>query len=115
MVSLATIVFWVSVALVFHSYVFFPVLLKLFSAGKKDNDVVYAAFDKELPSVYIVFSVFNEQKVIQEKLESIMNTGYPSDKLHVYIGSDNSSDNTNSIIDAFAANHQQIRFFIHNE
>ncbi len=111
MVTLAAILFWLCVALMFHSYVLYSMLLKLFSFGKKENDVVYAAFDNDLPMVYVIFSVFNEQKVIQEKLESIINTAYPVNKLRVYIGSDNSTDNTNDIIDAFAAKHPQIRFY----
>lgn len=111
MITLAAIVFWVSVGLVFHSYVLFPVLLKLFAVGKKENDIVYSAIDKDLPEVYVVFSVFNEQKVIQEKLESIVNTKYPLHKLHVYIGSDNSTDDTNDIIGRFAAQHSLVRFF----
>ena len=110
MITLAALVFWLSVALVFHSYVLYPVLLKLFSTGKRENDVVFRAFDTELPMVYVVFSVFNEQKVIKEKLESILNTSYPEDKLRVYIGSDNSTDSTNSIVDGFASRYPQIRF-----
>jgi cellulose synthase/poly-beta-1,6-N-acetylglucosamine synthase-like glycosyltransferase len=111
MVTLAIFIFWLSVALMFHSYVLYPVLLKLFSAGKKENDVMFTAFDKDLPAVYIVFSVFNEQKVIKEKLESIINTAYPVEKLKVYIGSDNSTDDTHNIVEAFAANHSQISFY----
>ena len=110
MIALAAVIFWLSVALVFHSYVLYPVLLKLFSTGKRENDVVFRAFDTELPMVYVVFSVFNEQKVIKEKLESILNTSYPEDKLRVYIGSDNSTDSTNSIVDGFASRYPQIRF-----
>ncbi len=86
-------------------------MLKLFSSGRKENDVVYTAFDTNLPEVFIVFSVFNEQKVIQEKLESILSTSYPVNKFRVIIGSDNSTDDTNAIIDGFAALHPQIRFF----
>ena len=115
MAAIAGVVFWASVGLMFHSYVLFPLLLKMLSAGKKDNDVVYALTDGELPMVYMVFSVFNEQKVIDEKLRSIINTTYPLQKLRVYIGSDNSTDDTNDIVDGFAAEHSQIRFFKFNE
>ena len=104
MIIAAEIIFWLSVALVFHSYVLFPVLLKLFSTGKKENAIVYGPDDEGLPVVYMVFSVFNEQKVIREKLESVMNTTYPLQKLRVYIGSDNSTDATNAIVDEARAN-----------
>ncbi len=111
MIIVAEIIFWLSVGLVFHSYVLFPVLLKVFSTGKKENAIVYGVRDEDLPMVYLVFSVFNEQKVIREKLESVMNTTYPFQKLRVYIGSDNSTDETNAIVDEFAAKYEQIRFF----
>lgn len=97
----AIIVFWVCSALVFHSYVLFPFLLWLFSLGKKSNVVLYDNGAAELPEVFIIFSAYNEEKVIQEKLESIFTTTYPRQKLHVFIGSDNSTDRTNDIIRAF--------------
>ncbi|MES2514510.1 MAG: glycosyltransferase [Bacteroidota bacterium] len=59
----------------------------------------------EWPSVTIVFSAFNEGKVIVRKMESIINSDYPKDKLAVLIGSDNSTDNTNHIIEEYAARH----------
>ena len=111
MLILATIVFWLSVGLVFHSYVLYPIILKLCSWGKEDNKVVFSAFDTDLPKVYILFSVFNEQKVISEKLKSIIDTTYPVDKFEVYIGSDNSTDDTNAIIRDFALKNDKVKFF----
>lgn len=57
----------------------------------------------EWPPVTIVFSVFNEEKVMRRKLESILNSDYPKDKLHVLIGSDNSTDATHQIIEEFVS------------
>ena len=56
-------------------------------------------------------SAYNEQKVIREKLDSVFDTDYPLDKLHFYIGSDNSSDQTNAIIEQYALKFPQIKFF----
>lgn len=60
------------------------------------------------PAVTIVFSAFNEGKVIERKLESIINSDYPKDKLVVLIGSDNSTDNTNAVIEEYAAKYSNI-------
>jgi cellulose synthase/poly-beta-1,6-N-acetylglucosamine synthase-like glycosyltransferase len=109
-VTLALIVFWLSVALMFHSYALYPLLLRLFAAGKKQNNITYPLTDEELPDVYVVFAVYNEERVIREKLESLFNTNYPPDKLKVYIGSDNSTDATNSIVQEFAAMYPQLVF-----
>ena len=110
-VTLALIVFWFSVGLMFHSYALYPLLLRLFATGKKQNDVTYPLTDEELPDVYVVFAVYNEERVIREKLESLFNTNYPPNKLKVYIGSDNSSDATNGIVQEFAALHPQLVFY----
>jgi cellulose synthase/poly-beta-1,6-N-acetylglucosamine synthase-like glycosyltransferase len=105
------IIFWICVLAVAHSYVLYPWLLQLFAYGKKENTEVYLITDANLPEVYIVFSAFNEEKVITEKLESIFCTSYPLEKLHVYIGSDNSTDRTNEIIQRFAVNYSQLKFY----
>lgn len=67
----------------------------------------YASIN-EWPSVTIVFSVFNEGKVIRRKLESILNSDYPKDKVKILIGSDNSTDQTHSIIEEFIAQYPNI-------
>ena len=35
----------------------------------------------EWPAITIVFSVFNEDKVIKRKLESILNSDYPKERV----------------------------------
>jgi cellulose synthase/poly-beta-1,6-N-acetylglucosamine synthase-like glycosyltransferase len=62
----------------------------------------------EWPGITVVFSVFNEEKVIRRKLESLLNSDYPKDKLQVLIGSDNSTDQTNAIIEEFITQHPNI-------
>ena len=62
----------------------------------------------EWPAVTIVFSVFNEEKVIKRKLESILNSDYPKDKLQILIGSDNSTDLTHQIIEEFITQNKNI-------
>ena len=108
---IATIIFWLCVLAMFHSYIFYLLLLKLFSIGKKENEIVFEMNDVQLPNVFVILSVYNEEKVIREKLESLFNTSYPLNKLQVYIGSDNSTDNTNSIISAFASKYPQLNFY----
>ena len=63
----------------------------------------------EWPAVTIVFSVFNEEKVIRRKLESMLNSNYPKEKLFFLIGSDNSKDQTHQIIEEFIAQNPQIK------
>lgn len=110
MYTAALVVFWLSVGFMFHSYVLYPLLLQLFSIGKKQNDTVYSTGDA-LPMIYVVFSVYNEERVLLEKLMSIVTTNYPLDKLLVYIGSDRSSDGSDNIIEEFAVRYPQLQLF----
>lgn len=93
-----------------HSYVIYPFLLRLLSNNKKPNQQLFSRED-DLPLVSVIMSVYNEESVIAEKLESLLSLNYPEDKLRIYIGSDCSADQTNDIIESFAKNHPMIRFF----
>jgi cellulose synthase/poly-beta-1,6-N-acetylglucosamine synthase-like glycosyltransferase len=89
------------------SYVIFPWLMKRAAAKINHSKNDYFKII-QWPSVTIVFSVFNEEKVIRRKLESILNSDYPKDKLQILIGSDNSTDQTHAIIEEFMAQNSAI-------
>lgn len=108
---LLPIIFLLSVAALLYSYGLYPLLLKWVAVGKKENDQVYAPDDAHLPEVCIIFSAYNEEKVIAEKLQSIFRTNYPANKLSVWIGSDHSADQTNSIINDYASRNEGLHFF----
>ena len=94
------IIFWLCSFLLVYSYVLFPILLKILSKNKKGNAVI---FNKEdvLPHVSVLMSLYNEEKVIIDKLNTLLQQNFPNEKLSVYIGSDCSSDNTNSLVEEF--------------
>jgi cellulose synthase/poly-beta-1,6-N-acetylglucosamine synthase-like glycosyltransferase len=50
------------------------------------------------PSVAVLVPVYNEEKVIEKKIRNIFSLDYPANKLSVWIGSDQSTDKTNSIV-----------------
>lgn len=89
------------------SYVIFPWYMKVSSMNVPRTKNNYASII-EWPSVTIVFSVFNEEKVIRRKLESLLNSDYPKDKLQILIGSDNSTDQTHQIIEEFISQNSNI-------
>jgi cellulose synthase/poly-beta-1,6-N-acetylglucosamine synthase-like glycosyltransferase len=104
-----TVFFWLSVYLIFHTYLFYPLILKILSVNKKDNELRYHRED-ELPIVSVIISAFNEEEVIAEKIESIFSGDYPNDKLEVFIGSDNSVDRTSEIISSYLPKHSNLTF-----
>ncbi len=107
MAILFFILFLICLFIPLFSYVVFPFILKQKArnvTGIKNNYTTITNW----PAVTIVFSVYNEESVIKRKLESILNSDYPKDKLYVLIGSDNSTDATHHIIESFIANNQNI-------
>jgi cellulose synthase/poly-beta-1,6-N-acetylglucosamine synthase-like glycosyltransferase len=107
---IAEILFWLSVALIFHSYVLYPLVLNLLARNRKENMLVYGS-DSELPFVSVIMSVHNEEKVIADKIRSLYYTLYPPDKFEVLVGSDNSTDLTNHICQVYTENYGHFRFF----
>lgn len=107
------IIFWFSLLLVFHSYVIYPWLLQILSSGKKD----FAKADSEtvLPPVTILMSVHNEENILPAKLDSILASDYPPEKLTVIIGSDASTDRTNNILQGYEKKDARIHCILFSE
>lgn len=97
----AVIIFWVCFTAVFHSYVLFPTIIRVMASGKK---AYWENGDNTEPQfVSILISAFNEEDVIEEKIQSILNSQYKKDKFEILIGSDCSTDRTNEILEKLAA------------
>jgi len=113
MMLAAQILFWFSVIMVFHTYVFFPVLLKFLA---KNKSLVFPQIKKEnLPKISILVAAFNEEEVIAEKIESIYKSNYDINQFELFIGSDNSTDNTNSIIQSYCEKYKNLTFVPYNK
>lgn len=107
-------IFWICLALIIHSYLAYPAILFILARNKKENQEVFSPGDK-LPFVSVILSVFNEEDVIREKLRSVFKTGYPEGRLEMLIGSDGSTDRTNTIMKLFSVEEPSIRFFAYPE
>ena len=93
--TLTKFIFWFSFLMIFHTYLGYPILLMIFgNLRRKKTPPNLSSF----PSVSIIIPVFNEEAVIQSKIENCLNIYYPKEKLEILIGSDGSTDKTNTII-----------------
>lgn len=110
MYLLLTILFWICLLSILHTYVFYPFVLKIFAGKKENNSVVYNELS-DFPEVSFLMSLYNEQQVIEEKMLAVLDLNYPHEKLHFFIGSDCSSDQTNQIMARFAAENSNIHFY----
>ncbi len=103
------ILFWLCLLSLLHSYVFYPLIVKILSSGKSNNALVYS--DEEvLPFVSIIMSVYNEERVIDDKMESLIKLNYPKGRLKIFVGSDCSDDDTNPKMEYFKRQFPQVYF-----
>jgi glycosyltransferase involved in cell wall biosynthesis len=106
------VLFLISAGLIFYTYVLFPSILGWLSG--KQGPVKPEAGNIHLP-VSIIMSVFNEETVIAEKLNTILSGNFPASKIEIIIGSDCSTDATNEIVEDFSAKYPNIRFHLYTE
>ena len=108
-----TLLFWISVILMFHSYVWYPLLLQLLAYGKKLE--VTELPEEELPDLVVLMSVYNGERLIRQKVESIFTSAYPAQKVFAYIGSDCSDDGTNQLLTELVKTYPNLKpFFFSN-
>jgi cellulose synthase/poly-beta-1,6-N-acetylglucosamine synthase-like glycosyltransferase len=93
------IIFWICVFLVFYTYIGYGMLLwvlvqiKRFVKGKAVKAALPA--DGNLPDVTFMVCAYNEQDVVDIKMENTLQFDYPHDKLHLMWVTDGSNDGTN--------------------
>ena len=107
---LLKIIFFLSLFCIFHSYVLYPFIIRSLSLNKKPNQILYP-HDSSLPLVSIMVAIYNEEKVIEEKLMTLLKSNYPKGKIQIYVGSDCSSDRSNEIVGNLAKAYDNLHFF----
>lgn len=93
------IIFWVCLFIVVYTYagygllLYVAVRLKRLLVGKKPAPLLPA--DEALPSVTLMVCAYNEQDVVDMKMENTLMLDYPKAKLRVMWVTDGSTDHTN--------------------
>ncbi|MEO6304064.1 MAG: glycosyltransferase [Bacteroidia bacterium] len=105
--SFLIIIFFSSVFLILQTYLFYPFWLIVFTSKAKKKNAQYSIND-ELPTVGILIAAYNEEKIIGEKILSVLKTSYPLAKIKIYVGSDASNDRTEQIINDLIKDHKNI-------
>jgi len=109
MTSLLELIFWTSLILIAHTYLFYPAILFVaYGAAQLRRDCRYLARgadrrcheldDDELPAVSLIIPAHNEEAALPAKLINLVELDYPADRLEVIFVSDGSSDRTNEIL-----------------
>ena len=90
------LIFWICLFLIFYSYILFPLILKILAGKRSLKASGYT--DDQLPAISVLIAAHNEEELIGEKIDSVFQGDYPSEELEVLVGSDASTDRTNTIL-----------------
>jgi cellulose synthase/poly-beta-1,6-N-acetylglucosamine synthase-like glycosyltransferase len=91
------IVFWVSLALMFWTYLGYAVLLKVLSFGRRAKN-----FNEDYaPDVSLIVTAYNEEKRIADKLDNSLCVDYAKGAYEVIVVSDGSGDRTEEIVETY--------------
>lgn len=96
-----------------YSYLLYPFLLK-YLLQKKQAPNAYAT-SETLPTLSIVIAAHNEEKVLREKLDSILQSAYPQDLIEILIGIDASSDLSALIAEEYQSKFAACQVFVFKE
>ena len=102
--------FWLGILATLYSYVLYPALIDLLARDKRFWPEHWPE-GRPLPRVTLLMAVHNEEAVLPDKFARLDELDYPPELLHIYIGSDASTDATNALSEAYAAERGQVRFF----
>jgi cellulose synthase/poly-beta-1,6-N-acetylglucosamine synthase-like glycosyltransferase len=84
---------WQTLA-VFEIILFSSYTIIMYTYSKKKED---SPKNNHLPTVTLIIPMYNEEKVIKEKVDNTSQLDYPADKLKIILLDDHSTDNSNSI------------------
>ena len=102
MYNTISILFWICLFLVFYTYIGYGIVLwvavkvkELFSPRK------VLELPETLPEVTLFITAYNEEEVVDEKMENSLSLDYPKDKLKIAWVTDGSTDKTNEKLAAY--------------
>lgn len=94
------IIFWISAVAIFYAMIGYPLTLLILEKILKRKNIKNYSIS---PKVSMIISAYNEEKVIEKKLENITKSDY--EKLEIIIANDCSDDRTVEIVEDFIKNH----------
>lgn len=96
---IAIFLFWILGSIPIVTFLVYPLFMRLFSLMIKSLDPPES--DENLPNLALLFSAFNEEKIIRKKIENCLTLRYPPEKLKIIIHTDGSTDKTDFIVSEY--------------
>lgn len=95
MQTVLTIAFFVCIGIIIYTYAGYPLVMSvlgLLRRRRRPADTV------PLPSVALIISAHDEERIIRDKIENSLALDYPRESLRIIVASDGSADGTNAIV-----------------
>lgn len=99
--TMGALLFWGGVLTLVYQYVGYPALLALLAAVRPARQRASFEREEDLPSVSLIISAYNEEEVLERKLENAVTLDYPKDRLEIVVVNDGSTDRTAEIANGF--------------
>ncbi len=102
------LVFWVALLLLAHTYLLYPVSLVAWEALAQAKGALRYLVEGEdrraaprasfAPTVTLLVPAYNEEEVIDAKLDNSLKLDYPAEQTQILVGSDGSTDDTERLV-----------------
>ncbi len=107
--NILIIIFYLCILLILHTYIFYPLSIKLLTIFYHKN---YKEENDFKPQISILISAYNEEKTLEKTIFNLIESDYPSDKLEIIVGSDNSIDGTNEILKKMGEKYPNLKYVL---
>lgn len=111
MIFILEILLFLICLIILNSFVFYPIIIYL----KGQNKVKKVRTKNYQPTISILISAYNEEKVIAERIKNIASQSYDFSKIEVFVGSDMSSDGTNNILTELQKDYPWLEVYFANQ
>jgi cellulose synthase/poly-beta-1,6-N-acetylglucosamine synthase-like glycosyltransferase len=93
------VIFWLALGAMGYVFAGYPLLLCLIGSFSRRKPLPETT---SWPSVSLIVSAYNEEKIIGEKIANCLSLDYPSGQLEIIVVSDASTDQTDVIVERYA-------------
>ena len=104
--SAAKTLFWGALGALAWTHVGYPLAAGALARARERR---VAKDDSAEPIVAVVVAAYNEEAVIERRLENLLALDYPAERLEIVVASDASTDRTNELVAAVAARAPRVR------
>lgn len=102
--------FWFSLGILLYTFIGYPLLVKMFAMLFPGHLKLATSAS---PSVTVVMAAYNEEKKIQDRLQNLLSSTFPEEKLSIIVVSDGATDGT--VEKVRSLNNRRIHLIVHPE